>query len=215
MVLIENAVIAAAGYGSRLGKGLPKCMVKIGGGKLVLDYIILALRDYIKNIVIVVGYKGDIVEQYCKENYPFIKVIYNASYAQTNTAYSMALGAQNMQGKCLFLDADLLFTKENIHLLLERAQQEKVILGVTTNITTNPVYVDVDDSNILNFSRDIVTKYEWANIFCADAKILDSANNFVYEELQKYPNLKYHDINLFEIDTIEDLEKAKKHFDLL
>ena len=206
MTLINNAVIAAAGYGSRLGLNLPKCMVEVNG-KLIIDYILDALIPNVKNIVIVVGYKAELIEEYCNKKYPSVVIVKNEDYSTTNTAYSMALGAKLFNGKCLFLDGDLIFNKQQIVNFLERSKQVDCLLGVTSNITENPVYVSVDQNKIIEFSRDKTTSLEWANIFSADSRILDNAKNFVYEELSQLNHLFYHEIDLYEIDTPNDMKQ--------
>ena len=204
MYLIDNAVIAAAGFGSRLGLDLPKCMVEVNR-KFIIDYILEALIPNVKNIVIVVGYKAELIEEYCNKKYPSVVIVKNDDYSTTNTAYSMALGAKLFHGKCLFLDGDLVFHKDEIVKFLEKSKQVNCLLGVTSNITQNPVYVTLDKEKILKFSRKDVSEFEWANIFCSDSRILDQAKNFVYEELEKNAELFFHEINLYEIDTPEDM----------
>lgn len=211
MYLIDNAVIAAAGYGSRLGLDLPKCMVEIDN-KLVIDYILEALVPLIRNIVVVVGFKSHLIEDHCAKKYPFVKIVKNNDYTNTNTAYSMALGARNFSDKCLFLDGDLIFSSKDIKNFLEEASAHELLIGITRNITENPVYVTVDKDRALKFSRHQVSEFEWANIFCSDSRILDDAKNFVYEELEKNTEIFYHEINLYEIDTPGDMHNLLLNF---
>ena len=64
-----DAVILAGGRGSRLGsltKSTPKPMIKIGG-KPILWHILKILDAYgIKNFIICLGYKGDVIKKYLK-----------------------------------------------------------------------------------------------------------------------------------------------------
>lgn len=54
MQTVKNVVIAAAGMGTRLGIGKPKCLLEIND-KALLEYQLDLLKD-IKNIFIVVGF---------------------------------------------------------------------------------------------------------------------------------------------------------------
>lgn len=204
---IEYAVIAAAGFGSRLGKGLPKCMVPIGD-QLIIDYILRALHPFVKNIFLVVGYKYEIVKEYCSEKYPFVEIIVNDRFAETNTAYSFSLGCKNIKGKCLFLDGDLILSSQSIFSFLEKAKNVDMLLGITRNITENPVYVEVENNKIIYFSRHKRTLFEWANIFVGDSRILDYAKNYVYEELEKHCPIDCFEIILQEVDTDNDFRRA-------
>ena len=64
-----DAVILAGGRGSRLGsltKSTPKPMIKIGG-KPILWHILKILDAYgIKNFIICLGYKGNVIKEYLK-----------------------------------------------------------------------------------------------------------------------------------------------------
>jgi len=64
-----DAVILAGGRGSRLGsltKSTPKPMIKIGG-KPILWHILQILDAYgIKNFIICLGYKGNVIKEYLK-----------------------------------------------------------------------------------------------------------------------------------------------------
>lgn len=207
MSKIENVVIAAAGFGSRLGRNLPKCMVQVGD-KLILDYIIEAIYPNIKNIILVTGYKSEAVEKYCSIKYPFIKIIINNKFSETNTAYSFSLGSADIKGKCLFLDGDLILSPNSVINFIEQSEKFDTLLGVTNNITENPVFVEIKDEKIISFTRNKNTGFEWANIFCADSRILDNAQNYVYEELAKHHPLHYFEIILQEVDTEDDFLKA-------
>ena len=205
--MIENAVIAAAGFGSRLGRGLPKCMVKVGD-YLIIDYLVNVLKPYVKNIILVVGYRSELVVKYCEENFSNIKIVINHDYKSTNTAYSYSLGSAQIKGKCLFLDGDLIISEQSMLQFLSKACEVDTLLGITKNITQDPVYVKVENNKIIEFMRGEKSEYEWANIFCGDARLLDNAPNYVYEELQYLENLYFTEIDLQEVDTELDYLKA-------
>ncbi len=91
-----KAVILAAGLGSRLRPmtdNKPKCLVKING-KPLLQYQLDAYKQAdIVDILIIVGYQGKKVEEYCKHIKGLnIKVIYNNDYEFTNNMYSLLFG---------------------------------------------------------------------------------------------------------------------------
>ena len=92
-----QAIIMAAGKGSRLGKlteDNPKCFLEINGVK-VLDYIIALLHENnIYDIVIVTGYKHTIIEDYLK-GIKGITFVYNPFYEFMNVLGSFFI-AQGM-----------------------------------------------------------------------------------------------------------------------
>ncbi len=99
MVNIANesfAIILSAGVGSRLHsitKDCPKSLILVNG-RAILDY---QIRGYLKagltqeNILVVTGYKGEMIESFLAQNYPQIRTIRNTDYATTNNMHSLYL----------------------------------------------------------------------------------------------------------------------------
>jgi glucose-1-phosphate thymidylyltransferase len=71
-----KAIIPVAGVGTRMRPhtySLPKVLLNVAG-KPILGHIIDALRDFgIDDIVIITGYKGELVEEFVLKNYPELK----------------------------------------------------------------------------------------------------------------------------------------------
>lgn len=93
---INIGVILAAGSGERmghLGKILPKVLLPIGP-KLILEHILLHFKKIgAKKVFLVVGYKGNLIKRYLKENLPLlkIKILENKNWQRTNIADSIYL----------------------------------------------------------------------------------------------------------------------------
>ena len=93
-----QAIILAAGMGKRLGeltRNNTKCMVKVNGTSLI-DRILtqLSLLDLSK-VIIVIGYKGDLLRNYIGHKYKGLKIEYieNPVYDKTNNIYSLSLAS--------------------------------------------------------------------------------------------------------------------------
>ena len=91
-----QALILAAGMGSRLHKytsEVPKCLVEVNGQTL-LDRTIEALRVAgVTKLVIVTGYKAEVLEEHIKSHVVDmdVKFINNEDYSTTNNIYSLYL----------------------------------------------------------------------------------------------------------------------------
>lgn len=117
-----KALILAAGRGNRLqpvSDGTPKCMIPIGERSL-MHHQLAALTLYdITEIVIVVGYEKEAVQDHAREipglDLTFIE---NPHYASTNTAYSLWLCRDQMDETFIYLNADVLFHPELLRRLL-------------------------------------------------------------------------------------------------
>ena len=73
-----KAVILAAGRGKRMGRltnTKPKPLLRVGG-KTFLDHIFDALPPVVESVVVVVGYKGNLIRAYLGKHYKGKKVFY-------------------------------------------------------------------------------------------------------------------------------------------
>ena len=73
-----QCVILAAGKGTRLRPLTEKCpkpLVEVGG-KTLLDHIVGALPSAVDELIIVTGYKGEMIREYCGKEFYGRKVTY-------------------------------------------------------------------------------------------------------------------------------------------
>lgn len=208
---IAGAVIAAAGLGSRLGLGMPKCMIEIDG-RTILSRLIEALSPHVPVISVVVGYREDLVTEFCSKHHPEVVIARNPAFRSTNTAFSFNTGATIFRGKVIYLDGDIVVCPESLALFIEKSKQTEVVVGVTPAKSQQPVYATSESglggSVIAGFSRETKTDYEWANVFSGPSDILKGADGYVYEHLAALLPLPCASLNLHEVDTAEDLELA-------
>jgi choline kinase len=108
-VSAPQAVILAAGMGTRLGRPLPKPLTVLGDGRTImqqqLDNIRATFGDAAE-IIIVVGFKMDIV----METFPDVLYAYNQDYDQTNTSKSLLKALRlSRAGGVLWFNGDVVF----------------------------------------------------------------------------------------------------------
>ena len=107
--MVNQAIILAAGRGSRLGavlhNGKPKCLLEING-KPLISYQIQILRSLgIKRIGVVVGHgAGHVYEALDKD----ISFVVNPRYADTNSLFSLWLAGAWVEGPFMLMNSDLL-----------------------------------------------------------------------------------------------------------
>ena len=212
---IEGAVIAAAGLGSRLGLGLPKCMLEIGG-RTILSRLIEATEPHVRRLHVVVGYREELVIEHCSRHHRNVVLVRNPHFRTTNTAQSMSVGARGFSGKVLFLDGDLLISPVCMAAFCSAAATSDVLIGLTRQQSEHGVYVRAaegqtpDQVIVEEFARAPVRPLEWANLFTGPARVLDAAGGFVFEELSRLLPLPGQVVSVAEIDTPGDLEVARR-----
>jgi len=187
---IKHAVIAAAGKGSRLSMGMPKCLVEVEGKKII-DYQLNLLKN-IEDVRVVVGYKCEEVIKYVSSIRKDVKFIINSDFLTTNTLQSFYMGCVDIKDFCIILDGDIIFNKESFYEFISDYKQGKAenLIGISEVNTEDAVFVDIKEVNgqkcVSSFSRNCKTKYEWANIAILHTSLLAYKPTYVFEQLQKY-----------------------------
>ena len=101
-----NAIIAAAGMGTRLGnftKDRPKCMLELNGKKLFDRQTDLLLKNGISEINVVIGYR----KEWFKDKR--FKYFVNKDYADNNILHSLFCAEKAMDTGFLFSYSDIIY----------------------------------------------------------------------------------------------------------
>jgi len=106
--------------GSRFGGQSPKHLSKIIDGKSILDLQVekLAKKLGLENIVIVLGYKKELIT----EKFPNLTFVYNKDFASTNTSKSWFSALQKFNDDLLLIDGDVYFDEKILPLLFKHKQ---------------------------------------------------------------------------------------------
>lgn len=119
-----QAIILAAGMGRRLGeltRNQTKCMVEVGGIRLI-DRLLTQLSHLpLTRVVIVVGYQAEGLRQHIGDRYPDLNIEYveNELYDRTNNIYSLALAREQLvEDDTLLIESDLILDERLFSLLL-------------------------------------------------------------------------------------------------
>jgi choline kinase len=113
-----QAIILAAGAGTRLGLDLPKCLVKVAGKTLLQNQIetIKAIDDTAL-ITVVAGFKAREVEQEIyslRSIYPLVKMVLNTEAQNLGIVRSLELANETIfEEDVLRISGDIYFAKDN------------------------------------------------------------------------------------------------------
>ena len=120
---VRTAVLLAAGLGDRLEPltwDRPKCLVTVDGTP-ILERLLLTLDEHgIERLVVVTGYKAEMISEYLGESFGDIAVEYVVSrrFATTNTMYSLWLAKDLVDEPTLLIESDVVFEGQLLEPLL-------------------------------------------------------------------------------------------------
>lgn len=208
---VVGAVIAAAGLGSRLGHGLPKCMVEVEGTP-ILTRIIEAVSAHVDRIHVVVGYREELVADYCAIHHRDVVLVRNPDFRATTTGHSYLLGARGLGERALFLDGDILVRPEQLAGILRAGTEHETVVGITRATTDDGVTVELtgppETPSVVGFARRGGHDYEWANVMVGPPSAIGDGDGYVFEALATQLPLAAAYIEMAEVDTDADLDRA-------
>jgi choline kinase len=202
---VKNAVICAAGLGSRLGLDTPKCLVKLGKHRLIY-YLLDILKD-VENVRIVVGFKEEEVIEYVRNIREDVVFVRNPDYSSTTNSYSLYLGSHDLQEPFVTIDGDMIIDHKNFKIFVDAIDVNEDLIAITESKTEDAVFVKIDNNNLLTeFSREPISKFEWSGIaYFANFKV-SKDGKYVYQEIEPHLPMKSVFIECWEIDTPGDLD---------
>lgn len=154
-----QALMLAAGMGKRLGrytKNATKCMVPVNG-KTLIEYAIESLvKNNIKKMIIVVGYKSDVLidfinSKFNEKNLKGMKIefIENTVYDKTNNIYSLYMAKDKLcEDDTILLESDLIFKPEIITKLIKSKDPDLAVVSHFESWMDGTCTLLDDDNNI-------------------------------------------------------------------
>jgi choline kinase len=152
-----QAVILAAGMGSRLGKytkNNTKCMLPINGRTLIERALDALDGAGIRKCVIVAGYEKDNLINFVGPRYKNIEIVWiiNEVYNKTNNIYSLYLARDHLlRDDTLLLESDLIFEDRIITELLENPEPTLAVVA--------PYESWMDGTVVQISAENVITKF--------------------------------------------------------
>ena len=220
--MISQAIILAAGKGSRLSKytnNVPKALLPIKYGQTIIERMLQQLTNNgINEIVVVLGYQNDnalniineLSESFRDAN---IHIAINQDYAHTGTLRSLLIGKEelpNYNEDFLVVEGDVICDDEIIHIITK--QTGNTFTGDSSRVLdTESMKYNSNESNIIqNVSKELpidhaageaigIVRFDaktWSR-FLRQSMVVDSKNNDAfYEEVIDKGNLEFNVLDI-------------------
>lgn len=216
-------LILAAGIGSRLGnltKNINKAMLPINN-KAIISYIIDKFpKDY--DFIVALGYKGEILKEYCQLAYPDHKFTFvdidNIDGENSGPGYSSLKCKQYLQRPFYFVTADCIVDSKIPHLdgnwlgVYPTSYPEKYS---TVNINTQDNILSFTNKNTNGFDNAFIGlasiwDYEifWNQL---ESNIKNGEIVSAFETPSLYPSFKVKHLTWLDTGNLDDLNKTKQY----
>ena len=237
-----KAVILAAGMGTRLGeltKDTPKSLLEINGRTLLERSLRNISANGIKEVIIVVGFMGDKIQEKIGNQFEGMNITYVQSkkYDSTGSMHSLYQIKDELSANegIIVLESDLLYEKKAIKTLIESSKKDAILVGPLLNSGDDVFICSNEKGHITNLGKKIsleeqqnatgalvgISKYssDFLSLLFnkAESHFENGEDNYHYEEAvmkasnEENPIHAVSDLDLHwtEIDNEEDLERAR------
>jgi choline kinase len=234
-----KAVILAAGMGTRLGEhaqGNPKCLLDIDGSNL-LERSLTNLSDGgIKDVVIIVGFRGELIKALIGESYAGMQVTYvtNADYQTTGNMFSLAAAKHLLDTDTMIVEADLIYQGDAISRLINAKENDVILVGRLLHHGDDIFIRANEHGQVIDLGGKMSKKEEAIGALLgiskfspafmeklfnqASSDFSEGRNHFHYEETVLKTSrsghpiyaLVCHDIHWTEVDNEADLKRARE-----
>lgn len=229
----KQAIIVAAGVGSRL-KPLtddrPKGLIEVDGQSMISRSLQLMMERGINDIAVVVGYRREMIMEHLRD-FP-VTYFYNPFYKITNNMASLWFASTFIKGDFIYSHSDIVYDASLLTMLAED-ERENVLLVEKKDCGAEEMKVQVHDGRLVASSKGIPLEKsfgEWTGLVKFSARfgerLMETIGRLLEENhLQDYDTLAFsnlaqqgerlyilpfENIPWLEIDTKEDLRRAKE-----
>lgn len=226
MPKVENAIIMAAGLGTRmrpLTNEIPKPLVKVNGRRMIEALIQGLNENGIIDITIVIGYLADKF-RFLKNKYPGVKLINNPYYKKYNNLSSLYVARHKLKNT-IILDGDQLINNLDV---LNPKFEKSGYAGTWTDNWTNEWIMHTDIfNNVISCDRNggkggyrLYSVSKWTESDSINLARLVSLEfkagsyNIYWDDIAMFKysdqfNLTVHKVKQKDITEIDSLEELK------
>ncbi len=183
-----QAVILAAGKSTRtypLTLTRPKPLLKVAN-KVILGYNLDALKDIVDEVILVVGYKNEMIKKFIRENYNNLNIKFVEQGKQLGTGHAVSILKDKIKGRFILLMGDNIYSKEDIknvvkhkYSILVKKVKNPELFGVVKE--KNGILID-----IIEKPKELISDLASCALYSFDRGIFDALEKVKKSERGEY-----------------------------
>lgn len=210
-------------------------MVKVGKKSIIEHQLDAIPNELVKRLVVITGHGSEALVRFIDGlSLPYPVTFYNNQfYRNTHCAYSLLMARREMQEGFVYVNSDLLFTRESLMNLLQSEHPNAICSRRVEGYRTDLQQIRTEGNKIIEWKihadkpndGEVMGPLKMSPE-CAKV-VVRYCDSMSQEKLARLPcftlfsllldQIDYHAVFLkkdiwFEIDTVEDLEKAKREW---
>ena len=158
--MIEQAVILAAGTGSRLGdksKNKPKGFIDLSDKTLIERSLEIIRACGIPKVLIGTGHGSEWYEKWSQHDKD-VTCVFNKNYAASGSLETLCVISPFIRGDVVILESDIIYEEKALRLVLDHPHSDILLASGWTN-SGDEVYVQVDENkNLKDLSKKNTAK---------------------------------------------------------
>jgi choline kinase len=161
-----KAIILAAGVGKRLWpitQHRPKCLIELGGRTLLSRYLDALEQAGVKQVVIVLGYKQDMIKAAVDAG-TFsgeVRYVTNEQFRRGSIT-SLWMARTEMTDDVVIMDADVLFPAVLLRKLLGSSSRTALLLDETVKQQTEECMAVVRGGRVIALTKSMPSEFDFA-----------------------------------------------------
>ncbi len=147
---VKQGVILAAGKNSNFN--IPVSNLKINDQLLIYRTIDMLEKNGIENIVVISGYKSELLEESLANKN--VKVIKNPNYKWTGTMASLARAAEGISEDFILIESDIVVEESGIREIIKYPARDCILITAESG-SGDEAFVEIRENVIYKISKDI------------------------------------------------------------
>jgi choline kinase len=161
-----KAIILAAGVGKRLWpmtQHRPKCLIEVGGRTLLARYLDALAGVGIKQAVLVVGYKQEMIRAAAGSGLSGVAVRYlESEQYQRGSITSLWRAREELDGDALIMDADVLFHRTILKRLVDSVHPTALLMDESVKQTGEECMVVAQGGRVIALTKKMPARFDLA-----------------------------------------------------